>query len=34
MSDYGMSVTLATGYAEAVDRTRAALADQGWLEAQ
>ena len=29
MSDYGISVTLNTGYPDAVERTRAALADQG-----
>ncbi len=30
MSDYGMSVTLEAGYADAVERTRAALAEQGF----
>jgi uncharacterized protein (DUF302 family) len=30
MPAYGMSVTLATGYADAVERTRAALAEQGF----
>jgi uncharacterized protein (DUF302 family) len=30
MSDYGISVTLATGHADAVERTRAALAEQGF----
>ena len=30
MPDYGMPVTLATGYADAVERTRAALAEQGF----
>ena len=30
MSDYGMSVTLATGYDDAVARTREALAEQGF----
>ncbi len=30
MADYGMSVTLSTNYADAVERTRAALAEQGF----
>jgi uncharacterized protein (DUF302 family) len=30
MSDYGLSVTLATTYDDAVERTRAALAEQGF----
>jgi uncharacterized protein (DUF302 family) len=30
MPDYGMSVTLSTGYDDAVARTREALADQGF----
>jgi uncharacterized protein (DUF302 family) len=30
MPAYGLSVTLATGYADAVERTRAALAEQGF----
>jgi uncharacterized protein (DUF302 family) len=30
MSDYGISVTLPIGFAESVDRTRAALADEGF----
>ena len=30
MSDYGISVTLPTGFAAAVDRTRSALAEQGF----
>ena len=30
MSDYGMSVTLDAGFADSVERTRTALADQGF----
>jgi uncharacterized protein (DUF302 family) len=30
MSEYGISVTLASGFAESVERTRAALAEQGF----
>ena len=30
MTDYGISITLDTGFADAVERTRAALADQGF----
>ena len=30
MPDYGLAVTVPTGYADAVDRTRAALAEQGF----
>jgi uncharacterized protein (DUF302 family) len=30
MSDYGISITLDTGFAETVERTRAALAEQGF----
>jgi uncharacterized protein (DUF302 family) len=30
MSDYGMSVTLEAGFADSVERTRAALAEQGF----
>ena len=30
MSDYGITVTLNTGYPDAVERTRAALAEQGF----
>lgn len=30
MSDYGINVTLNTGFADAVDRARAALAEQGF----
>lgn len=30
MSDYGLSVTVATSYADAVERTRGALAEQGF----